>query len=321
MADCHNLFQQYHNTVKLSVSKKEFLKKGKNAIRNRIKNYFINTLKIKSPKFWSQGSYALRTIVNPIDGEYDIDDGVYLQNIEEENNWPSPQTVHKWIYSAVKGHTREDPIDKRTCIRVVYSGEYHIDLPIYAISDNNYYLAEKSNSGWHISNPKKFHDWFMTQLKINSEQLRTIVKYLKAWADYQRKYNRSILPSGLILTVLTTENCENRERDDAAFGRTVKNIYQKICNEFEVCNPVDEYEILTERLTDKQRNNFVELIFKLMNSANEALGCENKKEACEIWRREFGDRFPSCDNIHESEEEVLYTKSPAILKDDARSAY
>jgi len=83
MADCHNLFQRYHDTIKLSVSKKEFLKKGKNALRNRIKNYFKNTLKVKSPKFWSQGSYALRTIVNPIDGEYDIDDGVYLQNIEE----------------------------------------------------------------------------------------------------------------------------------------------------------------------------------------------------------------------------------------------
>jgi hypothetical protein len=65
---------------------------------------------------------------------------------------------------------------------------------------------------------------------------------------------------------------------------------------------------------------FIELLLGLLNSANEALGQQNKKEACKIWRKEFGDRFPCCDNIKESDDKVLYTKAPAILKDDARSA-
>lgn len=60
------------------------------------------------------------TIVNPLDGEYDIDDGVYLQNLDKENkdSWPTPETVHSWIYKAVEGHTKEDPIDKRIKERV-----------------------------------------------------------------------------------------------------------------------------------------------------------------------------------------------------------
>jgi hypothetical protein len=85
MANCHGLFQEYHKTIKLSASKKELLRKGRNSLRKIIKNFFKENLKIKEPKFWSQGSYALKTIVNPINGDYDIDDGVYLQSIDNNN--------------------------------------------------------------------------------------------------------------------------------------------------------------------------------------------------------------------------------------------
>lgn len=319
MANCHDLFQEYYNAINLSASKKELLRKGRNSLRSLIKNYFKNELELKPPKFWGQGSYSLKTIVNPIEDEYDIDDGIYLQNIEN-NNWPSPQTVHNWVYDAVKGHTKDDPIDKNTCIRVVYSGEYHIDLPMYILHNNEYYLAETSIKGWHISNPKKFYDWFMEQLEKNNEQFRTIVKYLKAWADFQSKNKETKLPSGLILTILVAENYACRERDDVAFGRTVRNIYQKISDDFVVHNPVDKNEILTDRLTKKQKDDFIGLILRLMNSANSALGNNNKKESCIIWRELFGDRFPGCDDIKEDNEKVLITESPAILKDDARSA-
>ena len=321
MANCHDLFQKYHDMIKLDSSKKELLKNGKNALRKKIKEYFSNTLEVESPKFWSQGSYALRTIVNPIVGEYDIDDGVYLQNLGTiKDKWPTPQIIHKWIYNAVKGHTKEDPIDKRTCVRVIYSGQYHVDLPIYGIYNNEHYLAEKGERGWHVSDPQILHNWFMNQLKVNGEQLRTTVKYLKAWADYQTKTKNLTLPSGLVLTILVAKSYTSRDRDDTAFGRTVKNIYQNISNALAVCNPVDESEVLTEYLTDQQKKVFIELLLELMDSTNEALGQQSKKEACKIWRREFGSRFPCCDDIKELEETVLHTKAPAILKDDARSA-
>jgi len=321
MANCHDLFQKYHDMIKLDSSKKELLKNGKNALRKKIKEYFSNTLEVESPKFWSQGSYALRTIVNPIVGEYDIDDGVYLQNLGTiKDKWPTPQIIHKWIYNAVKGHTKEDPIDKRTCVRVIYSGQYHVDLPIYGIYNNEHYLAEKGERGWHVSDPQILHNWFMNQLKVNGEQLRTTVKYLKAWADYQTKTKNLTLPSGLVLTILVAKSYTSRDRDDTAFGRTVKNIYQNISNALAVCNPVDESEVLTEYLTDQQKKVFIELLLELMDSTNEALGQQSKKEACKIWRKEFGSRFPCCDDIKELEETVLHTKAPAILKDDARSA-
>lgn len=320
MADCHDLFQKFHNSIKLSSSKKESLRKARDALRKRIRDYFNKEKEESPPNFWNQGSYATATIVNPLDGEYDIDDGVYLQNLDEDkNNWPIPDTAHRWVYEAVKGHTEEDPMDKRTCVRVVYSGHYHVDLPIYGEYKDNFYLAKKGVSGWNISDPKSLTNWIKKQVKQNGGQVRNIVRYLKAWVDYKSKSKNVILPSGLILTILVAENYANKERDDSSFGRTVRNIFQKIIDSFIVYNPVDGNEVLSDRLSETQKKNFKELLFNLWDNANKALGEKSKKKACKIWRKEFGERFPFCDNIKEKET-PLYTYSPAILKDDARSA-
>lgn len=194
-----------------------------------------------------------------------------------------------------------------------------MDLPIYDEYKGAYYLAEKGEKGWHISDPRALTEWFKKQVKEGDEQLKRIVRYLKAWADYKSKTNNTKLPSGLILTILVSENYVKRERDDSAFGRVIRNIYQKIIDSFIVHNPIDRDEVLTERLTDSQKKNFKELLVSLLNSANKALNEKSKKEACRIWRKEFGDRFPCCDDIKE-EDSRLYTSSPAILRDDARSA-
>lgn len=317
MANCNDLFQKFYKEIDLPKSKEKSLITARDAIRDKIREYFKNAIKEKIPKFYCQGSYAMSTIINPLDGEYDIDDGVYLQNLSlDMSKWSTVETVHNWIYKAVEGHTKEDPIDKKTCVRVIYSGEYHVDLPIYGIYNNSPYLAE-NGEGWHISDPKSITDWFLKEVKNKDEQLRKIVRYFKAWSD--NKKGTAKFPSNLILTVLIVGNYENKERDDASFGRTVRNIYLNIVDSFVVYNPVDQNEILTERLTETQKKTFKDLLVTLLDSANKALEERNKKQACKIWKKEFGNRFPCCDDIKE-EEFLLYTSSPAILRDDARSA-
>ena len=74
-----------------------------------------------------------------------MDDGVYLQGYDDvdQDDWPTPSTVHKWVKDAVEDRTKLSPIDKDTCIRVCYSAGYHIDLPIYIVKDDVAYLATK----------------------------------------------------------------------------------------------------------------------------------------------------------------------------------
>ena len=320
MADCHDLFLQYHEKIRLPKSKSEDLRRARDGIRGRIKNYFRNTLEQSVPDFKMQGSFAIamKTMVNPLSGEYDVDDGVYLTSLDaDKKNWPIPSTVHRWIYDAVDGHTIEKPTDKRTCVRVTYAGNYHVDLPIYGTHEEAKYLAEKGDRDWHVSEPGKFTYWFIGEVTDNGEQLRRIVRYIKAWTDYDSRLGK--MPSSIVLTVLTTNNYISMERDDACFARVVSNICDDISGSFIVPNPVDGAEDLAERLTAGQKEHFGERITVLLDSATQALQEDDKEKACKKWRKQFGDRFPACEGLKDHSV-ALKTSSPAILRDDARSA-
>jgi len=175
-----------------------------------------------------QGSFSMTTTINPISAKYDLDDGVYLQNIDTSkpmDEWEKPEKVHNWIVDAVDGHTSKAPIDKNLCVRVNYADENkHIDLPIYAPKDDTYYLAVK-NSGWIESNPKEISDWFADEVKSNGEQYRRMVRYLKGWKDFREDENKQIkLYGGFQLTVMASYHFYSSDDDEESFYKTILGI-------------------------------------------------------------------------------------------------
>ncbi len=293
MTDLHKEFGTFHDRIALTSAKKATLRTARDAIRERIRKYFRENLKLKIPKFRGQGSYAMGTTVNPIGGEYDIDDGVYLQHLDNQNDsdWPAAATVHQWLVKATDGHTSEKPMDKHTCVRVRYAGQYHVDLPSYGELNGLYLLAVKDEPKWRHSDPLALTDWFVEQVKLQGEQLRRVVRYLKAWADFQSN-RRGKMPSGLILTVLAAQNFKSHERDDVALTDTIQAISDAVSTAFYVFNPVDISEELTARLTDIQKTRFQDAIKKGAEDANEAVSKKDSHAASKQWRKHLGDRFP-----------------------------
>ena len=299
MADMAKEFSQFHGKITLSSAKKASLRTSRDALRERIRNYFKNDLKLPVPKFRGQGSYSMDTMINPLDGEFDIDDGVYLLHLDnqDKNDWPTPATVHGWLVKATEGHTNEKPTDKNTCVRVRYAGQYHVDFPNYGELRGKYLLAEKGDKDWHESDPLAITDWFKGEVGKcgNDGQLRRLVRYLKAWADFQSR-RRGKMPSGLILTVLAANNFRGNERDDVALAETAAAISGTVQNAFTVYNPVDHSEKLTDRLSPQQKERFQAAIADLANQAEKALDAEDAAEASDLLRGQFGDRFPKVDS-------------------------
>jgi hypothetical protein len=305
MADLSKEFNNFHDQIVLSNSRKDSLRTSRNAIRDRIRKYFKEILKVTSPKFYMQGSFAMGTTVNPLDGEFDIDDGVYLQHLDENDNsnWPIPETVHQWVIKATDGPTKEKPMNKRTCVRVRYAGQYHVDLPIYAKYLDEQRLAEIGENGWHHSDSKALTDWFINQVSNKGEQLRRAVRFIKAWSDFQSG-RRGKMPSGLILTVLVSNHYCANERDDIAFADTIGAISNAVRSAFYVYNPVDAGEELTDRLTEIQKTRFQEAISIAAEAAANAINTDERHEAAQKWRKQFGDRFPAV----EKEEDTTKNK-------------
>lgn len=325
MADCHDLFKKYYNEIGLSSEKKKYLRTSRDAIRDKIRKYFKETKEVKVPKFRGQGSYMIGTMVNPLDGEYDIDDGVYLQHLENDDdaNWPAPTTMHGWVVEAVKNHTSTPPVDKNTCVRVIYKNNYHVDLPIYSIKDNVPYLAHKSE-GWSPSDPKAFIEWFRDKVKLKGEQLKRLVMYFKAWADFQNQNSSTRMPCGMVFTVLAAQNFYgSSDRDDEALVGTARNILDNLEDNFSVKTPVTPYDDLLDGWSDTRKNNFLNKLKRLCDKGNEALALddENKEDASSIWQELLGDRFPKYDPPKVKKEDLaMATSAPAILGNHGRSA-
>lgn len=321
MSNCHDLFTDFHGKIYLTSDEKESLRKSRNAIRNRIKKHFKDVLKLAEPKFYGQGSYMMNTTIVPIDGEFDIDDGVYLQHLKdkEEKDWSTPTTVHNWVVDAVDGHTSTPPVDKNTCVRVIYKTNYHVDLPIYVMKGDHPKLAHKSK-GWIDSDPKELTKWFNGEAAEKGEQLKRIVRYFKAWKDF--KEGETKLPSGMILTILVANHfvSDHKDKDDKALVETARAIKKALDSSFSLKRPVFPSEELINDWSETKKTNFLSKLESLIKKGDQALADSDKSSASKKWIDVFGERFPEYMAPDSEASAAFRSSAPAILGNHGRSA-
>jgi len=303
MAVLHKEFITFNKRIKLSSSRKESLKTSRKELRKKIRNWFKDNKPSElQPKFHGQGSFNMNTGINPIpiynkNGKqllkYDLDDGIYFIEREEEDNKRSISTWHNWVFDSVENHTGEDSFKKSTCIRVVFSDGHHIDLPIYYKSKGTIKLAHKSK-GWIESDPKEFVEWFNG---LKTPQLERIIRYLKAWKNYRETLNGNLkLPSGFELTILATNNYVEDDNDDISFRETIRKINAELNKPFgfNCLRPTTpKGEDVFANYSDTRKSNFLNTLSNLLNDLDKANSESNFKNASEILiKNQFGNRFP-----------------------------
>jgi hypothetical protein len=308
MADCHNLFQLFDGRVSLSPSTKSNLRTSRDSLREKVRIKFRdNDHKVL---FYTQGSLPMSTIIAPSDNDYDIDDGIYLQG----DDLPEEQitTLHSWVADAAENHTNQKPTDKNTCVRVHFADGHHIDLVLYYLGDRQHPLLAHKRDGWIESDPKEFMEWFRSQ---STPQLKRLVRYLKAWGDNLRGQ----MPSGLIMTILATQNWSPNDRDDIACMETLTRISSNLQANFVCFRPTTPHEDLLNDYSQSRREYFLERLTTFVTSATQAIELPNQKDACPKWRQHLGSRFP-CELAEDTLDGAKTFDSPAIIQGDARSA-
>jgi len=245
-------------------------------------------------------------MVRPLSSEdYDLDDGVYLQHTDDDIQSPTPQTASQWLVDAVKGHVKKDPVNKKNCVRVVYADGYHIDLPVYRTIGGQTYLGTLDGNQWIASDPKTFNDWFRDKLK-QSEQMRSCIKYLKAWKDFS-----SCDLKGIHLTVLVADNHVLIDgRDDESLAETVSNMAQSLRTDRAIYNPTDASENLVESWSASKIDRAIEALEDFHETASEAVAESETDAAAEKWQLLLGDRFPLPSS---DEDESKSSTPPAVV--------
>lgn len=219
--------------------------------------------KVPQPRFFTQGSWAYKTLNAPAQRpqQADVDDGCYLP-LSFLNQTDSPSVAAE-VFFGVAERALADLVEERgwelsgkpTCIRVEISDLAHIDIPLYAIPDNEFDTLVKAENvrraalkgirnfaeaamdsweelpktkvllahreeGWMHSDPRPVKEWFVDQVETKGVQLRRVVRYIKAYRDWTWKSGG---PSSILLMAAAAPLFVKQDRrDDQALLDVVK---------------------------------------------------------------------------------------------------
>ncbi len=286
MANCHALFLDFHEEIRIGKTKSGRMMNSKNGLRNRIRKWFTDNHPDYVPKFYIQGSYKMKTGIRTKEDICDLDDGIYFFREPDVNS----TTLQIWVWQAGNGYTKTTPEHRKKCIRSIFTGDYEIDHPIYCkVEGQNYCLAVKNN-GFQESDPKGMVDWFNEQKDEDGKLIRQ-VKYLKAWCDNKRNK----MPSGLAMSILAS-NAKNKivlnNRDDITLKDILKEIKNALDVKFECIVPSVPYDDLFSEYNEERKNSFLTTLNDFIQDAEKALREGNQLAASKLWRKHLGGRFP-----------------------------
>lgn len=220
MGKCADDIKAFHDEeVKLKKeARKGILTKAKNN-QGRIKDGLAENGDPDPRGFWTQGSYAMDTMILRPNNDYDIDAGCYFHADKVSNI--SARTMREKVRAAADlAQFKKPPEVKKNCVRIYYEAGYHIDVPVYQSEkdeDGNETVKLASGNAWRDdSDPRRVTRWFRKESQ-NKPCLKKVVRLLKAFCKDGK-------PSGLILSVLACEIPILDGKDDDMLHRAMRAI-------------------------------------------------------------------------------------------------
>lgn len=255
MFDCSSEITSFHDEkVTLPEEVRKKLRKHRQANQDRL------TARLKENEdpipfdFVQQGSYAMHTMTQHPENDYDIDDGALFRR-EDLGDSKTPRAAKEMVCDALQDERFDKQPEIHTnCVRVYYAEGHHVDIPVYRTKEDGsgYELA---STDWKHSDPEGVTKWFKNSTKAKSDggtQMRQLVRLLKKFAKSRDSWN---MPSGLIITVLVKERYSTVvTRLDEALYNVMSSIKQRLDFDKSIRHPV-----VDESLSDKCKSAVEEL--------------------------------------------------------------
>jgi|GEM_PF-166151 len=277
-------------------------------------------------RFLWQGSLAYDTAVDPAHKppqQCDLDDGIYVRTsfFGHDNPAVASGKLFKFVESVLEPLCQKEGWtlvkNKNTCIRIELDKEKHIDLPLYAIPDDEFVVMsnaarrtfgenlnvndrnlrwmmdeEKSlriphdrvmlahrKLKWIPSDPRALHDWFEAKVEEFGPQLRRASRYFKGWRDFRFLSNGPESITLMVCVVLAYEEQDTLFEDDRD-DAAILQIANKLPGYFasDIANPVlNDASKPLNDWSDDQRKQYIDAANGLIDLLTRAL--ENNFDA------------------------------------------
>jgi hypothetical protein len=232
---------------------------------------------LANAKVFPQGSFAIGTIIKPVDredGEFDVD---LACRLAVKVSVIAPQQAKAMLGNALKGDGRYEPKlrEKTRCWRIEYAGDFHLDIcPLAIVSQQLDAIPDKELAQWVYTAPERYAEWFnkfadrvrdtrfakdlaleahvdpFPDANENKGWLRRVVQLLKRHRDQWRLNAHDDLkefaPISIILTTLAARVVERHTEFFSAERRpfeVVNAILQGLTGGIEVRNAAGQPQI------------------------------------------------------------------------------
>ena len=103
----------------------------------------------------------------------------------------------------------------------------------------------RNDGKWKVSNCERVREWFLkecSELPGEGQQLRSIVRYIKAWRDYNFNPEHRKAPTSLALMILTVDTYKyTQQRDDKALIQVVSMLPDRFLQDV-TCKDIKDHE-------------------------------------------------------------------------------
>ena len=328
--NCHDDVIAYHDEdVTLPQKDRTEMQERRDINRRRLKSGLKRDDEPTPIDCRSQGSYAMRTMVQQPDKDYDIDDGAYFEKEELKGPQGGDKTANdarEMVRKALHDDSFKRPPEKlKNCVRVYYDEGYHVDIPVYrqitivndcGEEEQSYELA---STDWKRSDPLAVTDWFLEANKEqspdsdNGGQLRRMVRLLKAFVRSRSSWRERIATGFMITKLVVEKYVSNAAHEDQALYYTMVAIRNRLNRDLEIEHPTVEGEMLTKG-PDDGRTKF---LLEKLNWAIDELdvlfesGC-TREVGLKVWDKVFNTTF-FIERLEEDETEKQNNKNSGAV--------
>ena len=316
---------------------KDEVKKDEN-LYNRISEARMEKFVKLKPRFKMQGSYVYGTIVTPAHPgqEIDLDDGMYIPMsvvMQDDKTMSSAmfEVVDK-VLSKMASKQGWKQVSKHTCSRLQTNEGIHLDIPCYAIPDedfsrlsinesklgldslsldseldmNTVNLALR-NGDWIESNPQHIHEWVIAA-KQEHIYFQDIVKIVKGMRDHNYISGG---PSSISLMV-AVENIMSSSPKLGSLTKEFQNVVQQLPNiistQLNHPHPESQHLIIHDpsELEKLELRSKFDHFKSILNSA--LIDAVTERESMDALIKLFGSRMPDDQSrivrINHSEDDI-----------------
>ena len=293
MAKNNQEFAEFlRDEVNLNQSRLDRLETSVGAVNDYLKGNLTGYQKMER-----QGSYALGTLIKPVDDndEYDAD----IQIVMNPNpSWGAKDYVLETNRTLAGNKNYADKLRLKTrCVTVDYAGDFHLDVVPRVTINGKHYICNRTDNKFEETDGNGYRDWFNEKNRITGRNLKRVVRLLK----HLRDHKNSFTVKSILLTTLAGNTIRSSDEGTTAVSTvadTLETVLSRMNDYLQqhpnmpvIKNPVLPSEDFNRHWDQRRYANFRNRVQSYAQTAKQAKSKPSAEKAIKLWQELFGDDF------------------------------